>query len=125
MNNYARTRALHQFYRDVFTRTISLPEADALPAHLVVEILNYANADLDSLEAKLLDAETDLDVDHDRTLKLMMCAIALANGAFDGRSDGPLVPEKVAQITRLVVEAMQLSDNTHYLVAAIHSLSRQ
>uniref|UniRef100_A0A8H9YW22 Uncharacterized protein n=1 Tax=Pseudomonas tritici TaxID=2745518 RepID=A0A8H9YW22_9PSED len=124
MNNYARTRALHQFYRDVFTRTISLPEADALPAHLVVEILNYANADLDSLEAKLLDAETDLDVDHDRALKLMMCAIALANGAFDGRSDGPLTPEKVAQITRLVVEAMQLSDNTHYLVAAIQILFR-
>src|SRR5690606_37580567 len=75
MNNYARTRALHQFYRDVFTRTISLPEADVLPAHLVVEILNYANADFESLEAKLWDAETDLDTDNDRALKLMMCAI--------------------------------------------------
>ena len=87
MNNYARTRALHQFYRDIFTRTISLPEADVLPAHLVVEILNYANADFESLEAKLWDAETDLDTENDRALKLMMSAIALANGAFDGGSE--------------------------------------
>lgn len=124
MTQYARTRALHQFYRDVFSRTIYLPEADALPAHLVVEILNYASADLTALEAKLWDAETDLDTDQDRALKLMMSAIATANEAFDGRSDGPLAAEKVALITHQVVEAMQLSDNVNYLVAAIQILFR-
>ncbi|WP_446027631.1 hypothetical protein [Lelliottia amnigena] len=124
MTNYARTRALHQYYRDVFTRTIYLPEADVLPAQLVVEILNYANADFDSFEAKLWDAETDLDTENDRALKLMMSSVALANGAFDGHSDGPLAAEKVALITRHVVEAMQLSDNVNYLVASIQLLFR-
>lgn len=127
MTTFARTRAMHQFYRDVFTRAIHLPEADVLPAHLVVEILNYANADLDALSETLLNAETDLALDQDRALKLMMSAIALANAAFDGCSYGlqtRLAPEKVTVITSHVVEAMQLSDNLNYLVAAIQILFR-
>jgi len=118
---------MHQFYRDVFTRSIHLPEADVLPAHLVVEILNYANADLDAFSETLLNAETNLALDQDRALKLMMSAIALANAAYDGRSNGlqtRLAPEKVTLITNHVVEAMQLSDNHHYLVAAIQILFR-
>ncbi|WP_312995530.1 hypothetical protein [Leclercia sp.] len=127
MTTFARTRAMHQFYRDVFTRVIHLPEADVLPAHLVVEILNYANADLDAWSETLLNAETDLTPDQDRALKLMMSAIALANGAFDSHSNGlqtRLAPEKVALVTNHVVEAMQLSDNHNYLVAAIQILFR-
>lgn len=127
MTTYARTRAMHQYYRDVFTREIYLPEADALPAHIVVEILNYANADLRSLEGMLNAAETELDPDQDRALKLMMSAIALANEAFDGRSHGLQVPmsaEKVSIITSQVVEAMQLSDSIHYLVVSIQILFR-
>lgn len=127
MTNYARTRAMHQYYRDVFTREIYLPEADALPAHIVVEILNYANADLRSLEGMLNAAETELDPDQDRAIKLMMSAVALANGAFDGRSDGQQVPlsaETIALITSQVVEAMQLSNSIHFLVASIQLLFR-
>jgi len=118
---------MHQFYRDVFTRVIHLPEADVLPAHLVVEILHYANADLDAWSETLLNAETDLTPDQDRALKLMMSAIALANGAFDSHSNGlqiRLASEKVTLITNHVVEAMQLSDNHNYLVAAIQILFR-
>ncbi|HCC75117.1 hypothetical protein LO739_14335 [Leclercia adecarboxylata] len=127
MTTFARTRAMHQFYRDVFTRAIHLPEADVLPAHLVVEILNYANADLDAFSETLYDADTDLAPDQDRALKLMMSAIALANAAFDGHSNGlqtRMAPEKVTLITDYVVEAMQLSDNHDYLVAAIQVLFR-
>lgn len=127
MTTFARTRAMHQFYRDVFTRAIHLPEADVLPAHLVVEILTFANADLDAFSETLYDADTDLAPDQDRALKLMMSAIALANAAFDGHSNGlqtQMVPEKVTLITNYVVEAMQLSDNHNYLVAAIQVLFR-
>lgn len=127
MNTFARTRAMHQFYRDVFTRAIHLPESDVLPAHIVVEILNYANADLDAFSETLLNADTELAPDQDRALKLMMSAIALANAAFDGHSNGlqiRLSPEKITLITNYVVEAMQLSDNTNYLVAAIQILFR-
>ncbi|MDK9363347.1 hypothetical protein [Lelliottia wanjuensis] len=127
MTTYARTRAMHQYYRDVFTREIYLPEADALPAHIVVEILNYANADLRSLEGMLNAAETELDPDQDRAIKLMMSAVALANGAFDSRSDGQQVPlsaETIALITSQVVEAMQLSNSVHFLVASIQILFR-
>jgi len=118
---------MHQFYRDVFTRAIHLPEADVLPAHLVVETLNYANDDLDALSETLFNADTDLDPDQDRALKLMMSAIVLANGALDGRSNGlqtRLARERVTLITDHVVEAMQLSDNHNYLVAAIQILFR-
>lgn len=127
MNNFVRTRAMHQYYRDVFTRTIYLPEADALPAHIVVEVLNYANTDLTALEETIYSAETELEADQDKALKLMMCAILMANEAFDGRSQGqqtPMSEEKVAAIIDHVVEAMKLSDNINYLVAAIQILFR-
>lgn len=127
MTTFARTRAMHQFYRDVFSRSIYLPEADALPAHLVVEILNYANSDINALNGLLQSAETDLEPEQDRALKLMMGAIAMANEAFDGHSTGMqagMPAEKVTLITNQVVEAMQLSDNVNYLVASIQILFR-
>ncbi|EPN9526341.1 hypothetical protein ACT5AM_000993 [Cronobacter malonaticus] len=127
MNTFARTRAMHQYYRDVFTHTIYLPESDALPAHIAIEILNYASADVGTLEEKLFAAETELAPEQDRALKLMMSAIALSNEAFDAHSGGKQVamaPEKIELITSRVVEALQLSDNINYLVSSIQILFR-
>lgn len=127
MSEFARSRAMHQFYRDVFTRVIYLPEADVMPAHIVAEIFNFTSADIAALEPKIRQAQTDLDSDKDAALKNMLCAITMANGALDARNQGfqrEFPAELSARITENIVNALQLDNNIHYLVAAIQVLFR-
>ncbi|NWC65928.1 hypothetical protein HX778_23325, partial [Cedecea sp. P7760] len=127
MNSFSRTRALHQYYRDLFTRAIHLPEADALPAWLVTEVLNFANSDFAALEDKLNQAQTGLNPEKDRALKLMMGAIILGNAALykrPGEKSTAVEAANVEKITQFIVEALKLDGNKNYLVAAIQILFR-
>ena len=127
MNSFSRTRALHQYYRDLFTRAIHLPEADALPAWLVTEVLNFANSDFAALEDKLNQAQTGLNPEKDRALKLMTGAIILANAALykrPGEKSTAVEAANVEKITQFIVEALKLDGNKNYLVAAVQILFR-
>ncbi|WP_336818043.1 hypothetical protein [Cedecea sp. MMO-103] len=127
MNSFSRTRAMHQYYRDLFTRAIHLPEADALPAWLVTEVLNFANPDFAALDDKLNQAQTGLNLEQDRALKLMMGAIILSNVALcgpSGEKSQAVDAENVEKITQCIVEALKLDGNKNYLVAAVQILFR-
>lgn len=65
MSQFSRSRGMHQYYRDVFTRVIYLPETDALPAHIVAEIMTFKSADIAHLEPMIRAAQTDLDADNE------------------------------------------------------------
>lgn len=127
MSELARCRAMHQYYRDVFTKVIYLPQADAMPAHIVTEIFNFTNGDIESLEPMIRQAHTGLTSEKDTALKNMLCAITVANQAFDGYNDGfqrQFPAELSARITENIVNALQLDNNFDYLVASIQVLFR-
>ncbi|HEI8775435.1 hypothetical protein [Enterobacter cloacae] len=127
MNKFERTRSLHQFYRDEFSRLIFLPETDALPAHIVTEILHYKNSDIVTLEPQIMEAMTDLDADKELAVKRMLCAIAAANAAFDFKNEGkptPFSKEMSDTITGWVVEALQHDNSINLLVAGIQVFFR-
>ncbi len=127
MNSFSRTRAMHQYYRDLFTRAIHLPEADVLPAWLVTEVLNFANPDFAALEDKVNLAQTGLNHEQDRALKLMIGAIILANAALcgpAGEKPKAIDAENVEKITQCIVEALKLDGNKNYLVVAVQILFR-
>ena len=127
MSEFARTRAMRQFYRDVFTRLIDLPESDAMPAHIVAEIFNFKSADFDRLEPMIAAANTGLDADKEEALKNMLRAITLANLAFEVKEQSrqkAFPAELSARVTDYVVAALKADNNTHYIVAAIQILFR-
>lgn len=127
MSEFARTRAMHQFYRDVFTRLIDLPQADAAPAHIVAEIFNFKSSDLERLEPMIAAANTGLDAEKDAALKNMLRAITLANKAFEAndQNDRQVFPAEIsAQITEYIVSALKADTNTQYVIAAIQILFR-
>lgn len=127
MSEFARTRAMRQFYRDVFTRMIDLPESDAMPARIVAEIFNFKSADFDRLEPMISAANTGLDAEKEAALKNILRAITLANGAFEAnaqREQTTLSAEVSAQVTEYVVAALKADNNTDYIVAGIQILFR-
>lgn len=127
MTKFSRTRAMHQFYRDVFTRTLELPEADVFPAHVVAEILHYSNSDLTAMKPTLMAAVTGLEADKDEAIKALMCAITLANNAFDVKKQGhqQAYPAEMAeQVTNYVVAALQKEKSLNFVVTAVQILFR-
>lgn len=127
MSQFSRSRGMHQFYRDVFTRVIYLPETDALPAHIVAEIMTFKSADIAHLEPMIREAQTELDADKEQALKNMLCALTMANLALDGKQEGRkfVYPAELSErVTQNIVEALKLDDNLNYLVAAIQILFR-
>jgi len=127
MSEFARTKAMRQFYRDIFTRQIDLPEADAMPAHVVAEIFSFRSGDMTFLEPMIAAASTGLDTEKEDALKNMLRAIALANQALEikGQSQQKPFPVELSRrITEYVVAALKADNNTHYIVAAIQILFR-
>lgn len=127
MSESARSRAMRQFYRNVFTRFIDLPEADVMPANIVAEIFSFKSANITTLEPMIRAAETGLEANKDSALKNMLCAIVLANSALDESRTGDkqiLSSSQCAQLTEYVVSALNADSNIHYLVAAIQLLFR-
>lgn len=127
MSKFIHSRAMHQYYRDVFTRKIYLPESDAMPAHIVAEIMIYQNTDLEFIEPKIMAAQTELDGEKELALKRMLSAVAIANHAFDAKNQGRQVTFPPALSERLienVVDALKRDDSLNYLVAAIQLLFR-
>lgn len=127
MSEFARSRAVRQFYRNQFTWLIELPEADVMPAHIVAEIFSFKSTDIARLKPMVWDAKTGLDADKDAALKNLLCAIILANQALDESSpfskEG--FPAEIShQITEYVVSALKADSNVSYLVAAIQVLFR-
>ncbi|NIF31268.1 hypothetical protein F3J29_03830 [Enterobacter sp. Cy-643] len=122
MNTFERTRLMPQLYRDVYTSTLYLPEADAFPAHLVAEVLTFHSTDIVALEEKINAAQTGYPPEQERALKLLMRAIILANGALNNPM--PFEAEKAQAVTQWVVEALQLSQNKNFLIAAVQILFR-
>jgi len=127
MSQFSRSRGMHQYYRDVFTRVIYLPETDAMPAHIVAEIMTFKSADIARLEPIIRTAQTELDADKDLALKNMLCALTMANLALDVKQEGrqTLYPVELSErVTQNIVEALKLDNNLNYLVAAIQILFR-
>lgn len=127
MSEFARSRAMRQFYRNVFTRFIDLPEADVMPANITAEIFSFKSTNFTALEPMIRVAETGLDAEKDTALKDMLCAIVLANTALDESVIGEkqtLSAEMSTQLTEYIVSALKADDNIHYLVAAIQLLFR-
>lgn len=127
MSEFARTRAMRQFYRDAFTRLIDLPEVDVMPALLVAEIFSFKSAEFDRLEPMIAAASTGLDADKEAALKNMLRALTLANRVLDADQHSEpqaLSAQECAQITEYVVAALQADSNSHYLIAAIQILFR-
>lgn len=127
MNKFTQCRALHQYYRDLFTRHIYLPEADVMPSHLVAEILHFWNSDLSAMEPAIMAAQVSVDEESALAIKHMLCAATLANQAFDFKK---LTNETGAaegygeQVTAHIVEALQRNDSVDFVVAAIQLLFR-
>ena len=127
MSEFARTRAMPQFYRDVFTHQVDLPEVDVMPARIVAEIFSFKNADIEQLEPMIAAAKTGLDSEKEAALKNMLRAITLANRVYKSDEQGgskELPAELRAQMTEYVVTALKADSNTHYIVAAIQILFR-
>ncbi|MGK0705102.1 hypothetical protein ACSFCW_16720 [Yokenella regensburgei] len=127
MSKFMHSRAMHQYYRNVFTRQIYLPESDAMPAHIVAEIMNYQNTDLEYLEPKIMAAQTTLDAEKDRALKLMLSAVVIANHAFDEKNQKRhfIFPKAMSErLIENVVDALKRDDSLNYLIAAIQLLFR-
>lgn len=127
MSEFVRTRAIPQFYRDVFTRLIDLPEVDTMPARVVAEIFSFKSADLEHLEPMIAAAKTGLDSEKDSALKNMLLAITLANRVYECDEQGEpkkLPAELCAQMTEYIVAALKANNNTDYIVAAIQVLFR-
>ncbi len=127
MSEFARSRAMRQFYRNVFTRHIELPEADVMPVHLVAEIFTFKSTKLDRLGPQIREVKTGLSPEHDDALKNLLCAIILANHALDDAKSEELLrlsEETRGQIIEYVVAALKGESNVNYLVAAIQILFR-
>lgn len=127
MSEFARSRAMRQFYRNLFTRHIELPEADVMPVHIVAEIFTFKSTQLEFLEPQIRDVRTDLTPEKDEALKNLLCAIILANAALDeakSEQEQQLSAETGAQIIDYVVAALKSDNNVNYLVAAIQILFR-
>lgn len=126
MSEFARSRAMRQFYRNVFTRHIELPEADVMPVHIVAEIFTFKSTKLAILEPQIRDVKTGLAVEKDQALKNLLCAIILANQALDESRAEEQQPgaEAGAQIIEYVVAALKDDNSVNYLVAAIQILFR-
>lgn len=127
MSEFARSRAMRQFYRNVFTRHIELPEADVMPVHLVAEIFTFKSTKFDLLEPQIRNVKTGLSPEKDDALKNLLCAIILANHALDdakSEEQQRLSAETAAQIIEYVVAALKGDSNVNYLVAAIQILFR-
>lgn len=127
MSEFARSRAMRQFYRDVFTRFIDLPEADVMPANIAAEIFSFKSANITALEPTIRAAETGLEAEKDAALKNMLCAIVLANGALNDARTGEgevLSADQRARLTEYIVSALKADSNSNYLVAAIQLLFR-
>lgn len=127
MSEFTRSRAMRQFYRNVFTRLIELPETDVMPAHIVAEIFSFKSTNLDRLKPQIRDVKTGLEPEKDEALKQLLCAIVLANHALDeSGSEGQqrLSAEENAQIIEYVVAALKGDNNVNYLIAAIQILFR-
>lgn len=127
MSEFSRSRALHQYYRDVFTRVIYLPEADVMPVYIIAEVFNFTSADIDTLEPLIRKVQTDLDDDKDTALKNMLCAITIANQALEVNNQGypcQFPGELSTRISEYIVNALQQDNNIHYLAAAIQIFFR-
>lgn len=127
MSEFARTRAMPQFYRDIFTRLIDLPDVDAMPARIVAEIFSFKSADLEHLKPMIAAAKTGLDSGKEAALKHMLLAMTLANRVYESDEQGKpkeLSEELCAQMTEHVVAALKADNNTDYIVAAIQVLFR-
>lgn len=127
MSEFARSRAVRQFYRNLFTRMIELPETDVMPAHIVAEIFSFKSTNLARLEPQIRDVKTGLEPEKEQALKHLLCAIVLANHALDETESEDrqrLSPETGAQIIDYVVAALKGDNNVNYLVAAIQILFR-
>jgi len=127
MSEFARSRAMRQFYRNVFTRHIELVEADVMPVHLVAEIFTFKSTKLDILGPQIRDVKTGLVPEKDEALKNLLCAIILANHALDETKSEEqlrLSAEMATQIIEYVVAALKGDNNVNYLVAAIQILFR-
>lgn len=120
---------MHQYYRDIFTRNIYLPEADVMPSHLVAEVLHFWSTDYAAMEPAIMAAPTPPDLDEAKTLaiKHLLCAATLANQAFDSKKQGHQVAAVDGfseQVTAHVVEALQRDDSVNFVVVAIQLLFR-
>ncbi len=127
MNQFAQCRAMHQYYRDIFTRDIYLPEADVMPSHLVAEVLHFWSTDYAALEPAIMAAQTRLDEDNALAVKHLLCAATLANQAFDSKKQGHQVAAAEGfgeQVTAHVVEALKRDDSVNLVVVAIQLLFR-
>lgn len=129
MNQFAQCRAMHQYYRDIFTRNIYLPEADVMPSHLVAEVLHFWSTDYAAMAPAIMAAPTPPDLDEAKALaiKHLLCAATLANQAFDSKKQGHQVAAVEGfseQVTAHVVEALQRDDSVNFVVVAIQLLFR-
>lgn len=127
MSEFLRVKGMHQFYRDVFTRDIYLPEAVVMPEHVVSEILS-GNVSISGEQPEtMIDAiDTGLDVINDNALKKILCAIAVANQALDNNNKG-YQRQFPARLREKVIEYLEVAlktNNVNYLVAAIQILFR-
>ncbi|EGT4306678.1 TPA: hypothetical protein JD203_07565 [Cronobacter sakazakii] len=129
MNQFAQCRAMHQYYRDIFTRTIYLPEADVMPSHLVAEILHFWSTDYAAMEPAIMAAPVPPELDAEKALaiKHLLCAATLANQAFDSKKQGHQIAAVEGfgdRVTAHVVEALKRDDAVNLVVAAIQLLFR-
>ncbi|CCK13682.1 FIG00554987: hypothetical protein [Cronobacter sakazakii 680] len=127
MNQFAQCRAMHQYYRDIFTRTIYLPEADVMPSHLVAEVLHFWSTDYAALEPAIMAAQTSLEEEKALAVKHLLCAATLANQAFDSKKQGHQIAAVEGfgdRVTAHVVEALKRDDAVNLVVAAIQLLFR-
>lgn len=129
MNQFAQCRAMHQYYRDIFTRTIYLPEADVMPSHLVAEVLHFWSTDYAAMEPAIMAAPMPPELDAEKALaiKHLLCAATLANQAFDSKKQGHQIAAMEGfgdRVTAHVVEALKRDDAVNLVVAAIQLLFR-
>ncbi|MEQ9948028.1 hypothetical protein [Pectobacterium aroidearum] len=127
MQSYAHAKAMHQFYRDVFTRDIELGETGDIPLRIIDSVVKEFNCDVLFVARELSLHDSGLPSDKDKALKQLLVTMAQANMAFDEKWSGyqkKLPDEYVIGIRNSLIDILKLNPNIEYLVIAIQILFR-
>lgn len=125
--DYFRAKKMHQFYRDVFTREITITETGKLP---VLELEKYTvqgQLDFFGLCRSVLSADSGLPETHDKGLKSLLLAVVMANLSLDKSWQGKqvILPEGLkSSLNQALTDAITRHPCIEYLEAVIQLLFR-
>lgn len=121
--SYERTKEMHQYYRDVFTRSMTLSNIGGFSRGLVNCILDGTAGVADFYnEYAVIDQST-----VEKSVSVIILAVALSNAALDVNRGGrqyPLPGKYVDDITNLILGGLNIGSSKELVVLAVQVLFR-